>query len=515
MKLLATREEMQEIDAYSIHKIGIPGMVLMEKASMALFEEVRKHLHSHSRCLIVVEKGNNGGDGLALGRLLSEAGYDVCIYEIGGIKKASDSYEAQKAILTQLGIQVEKTLPDRSFDVIIDGIFGVGLTREVRGIQKEVIGKLNQKEAFRIAIDVPSGVDATTGQVMGISFQADLTVTFGLSKIGLLLYPGAASAGKVVVKEIGFPKKAVEHTAPKAFTYEPGDETLIPTRKADSHKGTFGRVLIVAGSKDMAGAAYLSALAAYRAGSGLVRIFTHETNRVILQSKVPEAILTTYEDDIDGAEKLKDAISWANVIVFGPGLGTGKMTRSFLHILKECATVSVILDADGLNEIARMEEDGEDYLRDFPVPVILTPHMLEMSRLSGYSVGQLKEDRIRLAKEYAGQKGVTLVLKDSRTVIADSKEQIYINQTGNSGMATGGSGDVLTGMMAGMLVASMEPFQAAAMAVFLHGRAGDFARDEMGEYSMMAGDIIKHMNEALGGKAGWKKKENIDEYMQR
>lgn len=515
MKLLATRDEMQEIDAYSIHEIGIPGMVLMEKASMALCEEVTKHLQDYSRCLIVVEKGNNGGDGLALGRLLSEAGYEICIYEIGGIKKASTSYEAQKAILTQLGIQVEETLPDGNFDVIVDGIFGVGLTRNVVGIQKEVIEKLNQKEAFRIAIDVPSGIDATTGQVMGTAFQADLTVTFGLSKIGLLLYPGAAFAGEVIVKDIGFPKKAIERIAPKAFTYEPGDEASIPVRMADSHKGTFGRVLIAAGSPDMAGAAYLSALSAYRAGSGLVRIFTHETNRMILQSKVPEAILTTYQD-AEGAEvKLREAISWADVIVLGPGLGTGKMTRRFLHILKECAKVSVILDADGLNEIARMEQEGEDYWKDFPVPVILTPHMLEMSRLSGYSVGQLKEDRIRLAKEYAGQKGVTLVLKDSRTMIADGKEQIYINQTGNSGMATGGSGDVLTGIIAGMLAAGMEPFKAAAMGVYLHGRAGDFARDEMGEYSMMAGDIIKHINEALGGKAGWKKNWNIEEYMQK
>ncbi|MDO4555696.1 MAG: NAD(P)H-hydrate dehydratase [Lachnospiraceae bacterium] len=499
MKPIATRDEMQAIDAYSIHEIGIPGMVLMEKASMALYDEVRKHLHHHSRCLIVVEKGNNGGDGLALARLLHEADYDVTIYEIGGIRKASDSYEAQKNILTKLGIFVKDQMPEEHFDVIVDGIFGVGLTREVKGIQRQVIERLNVMDAYRIAIDVPSGVDGTTGQVLGVGFMADLTVTFGLSKIGLLLYPGASFAGEVIVKEIGFPKLAVEKAGCRVFCYEPGDEKYFPKRKSDSHKGTFGRVLIIAGSKNMAGAAYLSAFAAYRTGSGLVRIFTQESNRVILQTKLPEAILTTYESEVDGADKLRETIAWADAICFGPGMGTGRITRSFLHILKECAKVSVVLDADGLNEISKMEQEGEDYFAGYPVPVILTPHMLEMSRLSGHTVAQLKEDRMNLAETYAKRKNLVLVLKDSRTVVTDG-DAIYLNSYGNSGMATGGSGDVLTGILAGALAAGMEPFDAASMAVFLHSRAGDFAAEQMGEHSLMAGDIIKQIEKALGGK---------------
>lgn len=514
MKLIADREQMQAIDAYSIHKIGIPGMVLMEKAAMALYEEVIKHLDSHSRCLIVVEKGNNGGDGLALGRMLTEQGYETVLYEIGGLKKESDSYHAQKEILSNLGIPVEDTMPEGEFDVIIDGIFGVGLTREVGGIQKEVIEALNRKSAYRIAIDVPSGVDASTGKVLGCGFLADLTVTFGLLKTGLLLYPGADFAGQVVVKEIGFPQKAVSQVNPGTFTYEPGDEKLVPARKPDSHKGTYGRVLVIAGSKNMAGAAYLCATAAYRCGSGLVRIFTQESNRIILQTKLPEAILTTYEKRQDGEKKLREAIEWADVIVFGPGMGTGKITRSFLHILKECAKVSVILDADGLNEISRMEQSGEDYFQDYPVPVIVTPHLLEMSRISGHSVEELKNDRINLARAYALQKNLTLVLKDSRTIVTNGEDRLYLNQTGNCGMATGGSGDVLAGITAGMLAAGMEPFSGAAMAVFLHGRAGDLARDQVGEYSLMADDIIKHISEALGGKARWKK-AHTDGFMQK
>jgi NAD(P)H-hydrate epimerase len=514
MKQIATREQMQAIDACAISEIGIPGMVLMEKASMALFEEVKKHLTNHSRSLIVVEKGNNGGDGLALARLMAEAGYSVCVYEIGGIKKASDSYLAQRKILEQLEIRLETERPEEDFDLVIDGIFGVGLTREVTGIQKEVIEWMNQKEAFRIAIDVPSGVDATTGNVLGTAFRVDLTVTFGLNKVGLLLYPGASYAGKVAVKDIGFPKKAVEKVNPKTFTYEEGDEEKIPARNPDSHKGSFGRVLVVAGSKNMAGAAYLCAKAAYRMGSGLVRIFTHESNRVILQTRLPEAILTTYEKKRDGAAILPEMIEWADVIVFGPGMGTGKITRTFLHIIKECAKVSVVLDADGLNEISQMEQEGEDYFSEFPVPVVITPHMLEMSRLSGYSVKEWKEHRIEYAREYAKKKNLTLVLKDARTIVTEGKEELYINQTGNSGMATGGSGDVLAGMTAGILAMGMEPFAGASMAVYLHGKAGDAAREETGEYSLMADDMINHISGALGG-TGWTKRRNIEEYMQK
>ena len=248
----------------------------------------------------------------------------------------------------------------------------------------------------------------------------------------------------------------------------------------------------------MAGAACLAAKAAYRSGCGLVRVFTHEANRLIVQNQVPEAVLTTYKDLTDGEKSLREAIRWADAIVFGPGLGTGRTTRTFLHILKECAKVSVVLDADGLNEIGRMKDEGEDYLKDFPAPLILTPHMLEMERISGCPVGKMKEERISPAEKYAEDHGITLVLKDARTIVTDGKS-LYINQTGNNGMATGGSGDVLTGITAGMLAAGMDPFEAASMAVFLHGKAGDLAADEAGQYSLMAGDIVEHISKALGG----------------
>lgn len=489
MKRIATREEMQAIDAYSIHEIGIPGMVLMEKASMALMEEFEKRFDHHIRCLIVVEKGNNGGDGLALARLLAEQDYLVDVYEIGGIEKASESYLSQRHILEKMDIPIESQWPGDEYDVIVDGIFGVGLTREVRGIHRDVITRMNAASAYRIAIDVPSGVDAATGKVLGIGFQADLTVTFGLSKVGLLLYPGAAYAGEVAVKDIGFPKIAVDEVDPGAFTYEEGDEARIPCRKADSHKGTYGRVLVVAGGRNMAGAAYLSAQAAYRCGSGLVRILTREENRVILQTLLPEAILSTYEGLHDGVPALSEAMEWADVILFGPGMGRGETTEWFLHLLRENAKVPVVIDADGLNEISGMEGRGTDFLSGFSVPVILTPHMLEMSRLSALTVEELKEDRIEIAKTFAREHGVILVLKDSRTIVTDGGKPLYINSNGNSGMATGGSGDVLAGVISGMLAAGMKPFLAASMGVYLHGCAGDRAAKTLGERKMLAGDL--------------------------
>ena len=501
MKRIATRKEMQAIDAYSIHEIGIPGMVLMEKASMALYDEVRRRFPDDcSRCLIVVEKGNNGGDGLALGRLLCEAGYSVDIYEIDGIKNASESYLAQKNILEKMDIPVYNELPDEVYDVIVDGIFGVGLTREVAGIHKEVITKLNKKEAYHIAVDVPTGVDASTGKILGTAFKADLTVTFGLSKIGLLLYPGADYAGEVVIKDIGFPKMAVDEVDPGAFTYEESDQGRIPGRKPNSHKGTYGKVLIVAGCVNMAGAAYLSAKAAYRSGSGLVRIFTKEENRVILQTLVPEAILTTYRGLSDGVPVLSEALDWADVIVFGPGIGRGEDIEWFLHLVRDNGKVPVVIDADGLNEISSMENRGVDFLNGFSAPVILTPHMMELSRLCGSSIAEIKENRIELAKEYARENKVILVLKDARTIITDGTERLYINTNGNSGMATGGSGDVLSGMIGGMLAAGMKPFDAAAMGVFLHGRCGDEAAKELGEASVLAGDLVHSISRVLKKK---------------
>ena len=275
MRYVASREEMQNIDAYSINNVGIPGIVLMEKAALALEEVFLERIPTDSRVLIVTEKGNNGGDGLALGRLLLEEGYTVDFYEIGVIPHDSDSHQIQKHILEQMEADFLMKFPDEEYDVIVDAIFGVGLKREVAGRHREVIERLNQMEALKVAVDVPSGVDASAGQILGIAFEADITVTFGLPKVGLLLYPGADVSGEVIVKEIGFPNKAVEEIAPQMVSFTTDDLELLPERKAWTNKGSYGKVLLIAGSKNMAGAALLSGTAAYKSGSGLRHIIDH------------------------------------------------------------------------------------------------------------------------------------------------------------------------------------------------------------------------------------------------
>ena len=499
MEYAATREEMQRIDQYTIEEIGIPGMVLMEKAAMATCEEIIARFTKDKTVLVVTERGNNGGDGIVVARILSSLGYKVDIYEIGGVRRASEQYAAQKEIAIHLELSFLEQLPENDYDIIIDSIFGVGLSREISGIQREVIEKLNEKSGIKIAIDVPSGIDASTGKVMGAAFLADYTVTFGLNKVGLILYPGAEYAGEVLVKDIGFPKKAVETIAPKTVFYTKEDRDKLPKRKADSNKGTYGRVLIVAGSKNMSGAAYFNAKAAYRSGCGLVQIFTHESNRVILQTKLPEAILTTYEEEADAREKLEEAIKRADVIVFGSGMGNTYLTRNLLLLVQSFANVPIVLDADGINCI-HMEGKASIELSKFLAPCIITPHMKEMARLMKMDISVIKRDIIQTAKLCAKDNHITCVLKDVRTVVMDEQSQTYINITGNHGMAKGGSGDVLAGIIGGLLAGGLEPVEAARMGVFCHGMAGDLAEEEKGAYSMLASDIIEQLPSVLGGE---------------
>lgn len=499
MKYAATREEMQRIDQYTIEKIGIPGMVLMEKAAMATCEEIITRFTKDKTVLVVTERGNNGGDGIVVARILSSLGYKVDIYEIGGVRRASEQYAAQKEIAIHLELCFLEELPEIDYDIIIDAIFGVGLSREISGVQREAIEKLNKKSGTKIAIDVPSGIDASTGKVMGTAFLADYTVTFGLNKVGLILYPGADYAGKVLVKDIGFPKKAVEMIAPKTIFYTKEDRDKLPRRKADSNKGTYGRVLIVAGSKNMSGAAYFNAKAAYRSGCGLVQIFTHESNRVILQTKLPEAILTTYEEETDAKEKLKEAIERANVIVFGSGMGNTYITRNLLLLVQSLAKVPIVLDADGINCV-HVEGEKSIELSKFLAPCIITPHMKEMARLMKTDISSIKENIVQTAKLCAKDNHIICVLKDVRTVVMDEQSQTYINITGNHGMAKGGSGDVLAGIIGGLLAGGLEPVEAARMGVFCHGMAGDFAKEEKGAYSMLTSDIIEQLPFVLGGE---------------
>lgn len=493
MQYIVTKKEMQAIDAYTIEKIGIPSAVLMERAALSVVEEVERINVSHGRILIVVEGGNNGGDGLAAGRILLQRGYQVDIYYIGGFEKVSQGFQQQRSILHHMGVRLRKSIPNKEYAVIVDGIFGVGLSREVQGIQRKVIETLNHMDAVKVAIDIPSGIDATTGAVLGAAFYADYTVTFGLKKLGMFFLEGIDACGTVICKPIGFPAQAVAHVKPMIYAYDDSDLDKLPKRVNNSNKGTYGRVAVIAGSKNMSGAAFLCSKAAYSTGAGLVKIYTHESNRTILQSQLPEAVMMTYDEYEGALACIEDALQWATVVVVGPGLGVDTVSERMLYELLMNAEVPMVVDADALNILS----NNIELLRTTSAPIIMTPHMKEMSRLIQKPVAEIAQDRFVIAREFAKKMQVTLVLKDAKSIATNGGQQTYMNLAGNNGMSTGGSGDVLAGIIAGMLAGGLTLADAARMGTYIHCRAGDLAAEHKGNYAMLASDIISYIGEVM------------------
>ena len=493
MQYIVTKKEMQAIDAYTMDKIGIPSAVLMERAALSVVEEIERLNVSHGRVLIVVEGGNNGGDGLAVGRILLERGYKVDIYYIGGFEKVSQGFQQQWSILHHMGVRFRKTIPNKEYAVIVDGIFGVGLSREVQGVQKKAIEAMNHMDAIKIAIDIPSGIDATTGEVLGAAFYADYTVTFGLKTLGMFFLDGIDACGTVICKPIGFPAQAVAHVKPMIYAYDNSDLDKLPKRVNNSNKGTYGRVAVIAGSKNMSGAAFLCSKAAYSTGAGLVKIYTHESNRTILQSQLPEAVMMTYDDYEGALACIEDALQWATVIVVGPGLGVDTVSERMLYELLMNAEVPMVVDADALNILS----NNIELLRTSSVQIIMTPHMKEMSRLIQRPVEEIAKNRFVIAREFAKKMQVTLVLKDAKSIATNGGQQTYMNLAGNNGMSTGGSGDVLAGIIAGMLAGGLTLADAARMGTYVHCRAGDLAAEHKGNYAMLASDIISYIGEVM------------------
>lgn len=493
MEYIVTKQEMQAIDLYSIEKMGIPAEVLMERAALEVVRVVEEINTLKGRILVVVESGNNGGDGLAAARILLERGYPVDIYYIGGIKKQSKQFQLQMNILHNLGVRLRKSIPHKEYAVIVDGIFGVGLSKKVDGIQKKIIEQLNQMEGKKVAIDIPSGLDASSGEILGVAFRADYTVTFGLKKLGMYFFDGIDYCGKIICSNVGFPQKAISQVKPQIYAYDESDMVRLPKRMNNSNKGTYGRVAVIAGSKNMSGAAFLCGKAAYSTGVGLVKIYTHENNRMVIQSQLPEAVMMTYHDYEGALSCVEDAMKWATVIVVGPGLGIDSTSERMLYELIMSAEVPLVLDADALNILS----NNMELLEASSAQMIITPHMKEMSRLIGKSVSEIVENRFDIAKKFAKKSGVTLVLKDAKSIVTNGGEQLYINLEGNNGMSTGGSGDVLAGIIAGMLAGGLSLVEAAKMGTYVHCLAGDKAQEEKGTYAMLASDIISNIGNVM------------------
>lgn len=504
MRYLLSAQEMKAWDGNTIHQFHMPSMVLMERAALKVVETMKQEGLDVSNVLILCGTGNNGGDGIAIARILFLAGSEVTIFMMGDRERLTEETRTQLAIAESYGMKTDTTLKEKPYTVIVDALFGIGLTREISGKFREALLAVEKLAAGNgnrnipvVAVDMPSGIHSDTGEVMGIALKADLTVTFGEKKLGQVLYPGTEYCGKCVTAEIGITKESLLE-APKGFTYGREDLGRLPKRAAGGNKGTFGKLLVIAGSKDMCGAAYLSAMAAFRMGVGMVRIYTDAANRGALYARIPEAIVTVYKEDF---QELEACMDWADGVVFGPGIGTNERSKElFEEVLRYLAVKKLpcVMDADALNLYSELKRG-----QGFDFPVILTPHLGEMSRLAGMEISQIKSSLIEMAVRYAREKEAVLVLKDARTVVSWGDERFYLNSSGNSGMATAGSGDVLTGCIGALMVQGLELAEAARLGVYLHGLAGDAAAEEMGKASVMAGDIIR------GIERVWKTYEEI------
>lgn len=534
MKYVLTGKQMQDCDKKTIEQFGVPSLVLMERAALSCVDELMQlplgkgkssNLFTMEKCLekglpvnilIACGNGNNGGDGVAIARILAERGIASKLFfpgkAISPDSKLSTDCATQLSIAKAYGVEevdretVYYNLEKQQYDIIVDAMFGVGLSRELDKSYQQVISRINRSGAKVLSVDIPSGIHADTGRVMGIAVFADVTVTFGFYKRGHILYPGREHSKICKVKDIGITKQALAEEFKTCICYDKEDFDSLPIRSASSNKGTYGKVLLIAGSKEICGAAYLSGMAAYKTGSGLVQLMTEVSNKAELQKMLPEALFTFYKQQNEAVEDREEIerfqtffegkLAWSTVVGIGPGLGTSPDAKLLLKMTLLQKKLPVVLDADALNIIA----EDLSLLEGVSVPLILTPHMGEMSRLTGKSISQLKEDSIGAALEFAKKYHLVCVLKDACTVVCDWEGGIYLNTSGNNGMSTGGSGDVLTGILCALLAQHMSPFQAASLGVYLHGCAGDYGVKENGEYGLIARNLLKGIGEIMNEK---------------
>jgi NAD(P)H-hydrate epimerase len=516
---VVTAAEMREIDRVAIRTYGIPGRVLMERAGMAVAEKAME-LFPGKRFLVLCGGGNNGGDGLVAARGIHNHGVRVKAIILSKQDSLSPDCKAQYQLAQKTGVDIEfrKTLSkaDLHGSVVIDAVFGTGLSKPVGGELGKIFRIINEADVAVVAVDIPSGISSDNGEVLGEALMAEHTITFGLPKLGHFLYPGAGYTGSLQVVDIGFPETITSSEEIKTeLVSRDIAAALVPPRRRNSFKGDYGHVLIIAGSRGKTGAAMLTAEACLRTGSGLVTIGVPETLLDIFQSRVLEEMTLPLKDRGDGTLDagaidtiLNFASKNADVIAIGPGIGITPDTGNIMKRIVLSSAVPVVIDADGLNAIS----DSREIFSKAKSPVIITPHPGEMARLLRQksegtkqkvnkvirsSIQDIEQDRIETAVSFAKETGVYVVLKGVPTIVATPEGSAYINTTGNPGMATGGSGDVLTGIIASLAGQGLDPAAAAVLGVYLHGLAGDTAASVFGEHSLIASDIISALPEAF------------------
>jgi ADP-dependent NAD(P)H-hydrate dehydratase / NAD(P)H-hydrate epimerase len=496
---LVTAAQMREIDRISIEQPGISGLQLMERAGVAVADATAELLPPGGTAVIVAGKGNNGGDGLVAARHLLERGYDTPVILLAQADELTGEAATNYQRAVESGVAVHQQPDDAAIaellsqaDVVVDAVLGTGLTGQVHGRSAEVLGMLAQWEGPVVAVDIPSGLNADTGALLGPVPRARITVTMGLAKTGLWLYPGRDLCTDIRVAEIGLHPEAVNRPDHNTWLTEATDVAqVVPKRAADAHKGDAGRVLVVAGSTGLTGAAAMAAMAAARSGAGLVTVACPATLNTILEVKCTEAMTAPLMDHGCGwlgpqnRYRLLELAEGADCVVLGPGLGAQAATAELVRSLAAELHGPVLLDADGINAFAGHAEA----LAHCPGKLVLTPHPGELARLTGTSVADLQADRLTAARKWAARLGVTMVLKGAATVCADRSGEAWINSTGNSGMASGGMGDVLSGIIGALLAEGARSLQAAWAGVWLHGRAADLAAAQIGPRGYLATDL--------------------------
>lgn len=518
---LLTRETMAECDKYTIDALGIPSRTLMERAARGVISYMRDHEstfpYKQKNLVVLCGSGNNGGDGFAIARFLSETQdthISVCYVgkrsangtpDVSAMsQECARQYELLKELLTPIFSPRHMDEVLKNTHVIIDAMLGIGLDRPVQGELAELIRLVNESGIPILAVDIPTGICANSGAILGDAIRATATVTMQAPKVGMLCYPATELCGNIYVCDIGITLSPADQKDKKIFLANKEMlHSAMPPRSRRTHKGTYGQLALLCGSEDMCGAAILAAKGALRSGVGLLRVVTPSVNKIPLHTTVPEAILTTYQPPAPPDTEALEAIVRCNGAVVGCGMGTTapslELLRRFLDIRPLNKPFPVVLDADALNLLAKHPDLWDSVIRSGEQTVI-TPHPAEFSRLSGLSVSDILADPVESAASFAKKNGVVVVLKDAHTVIASHDGSVGICPYGNAGMAKGGCGDVLAGIIGSLLVQNRAHFdhptslwETVCAGVVLHGLAGDAAAQALGEYAMSPSDITDMM----------------------
>jgi NAD(P)H-hydrate epimerase len=515
--ILATAQQMKQLDQRTIEQFGLPGTVLMENAARGAVQMIQSHYPQARSIAVFCGKGNNGGDGLVIARYFHSLGLKAKVYLAGTKKELKGAAALQLLLTDKLKVPLVE-LTDKmdlpalrqeliQYDLLVDALLGTGLEKNVQGLFRNVIQLMNELPLPKIAIDIPSGLSSDSGQPLGLCTLSDLTVTFGLPKVGQVLFPGCRFVGRLFVVDIGIPPMFYPPTNERVELLEP--KTLapfLPKRDPEGHKGLYGHVLVLAGSKGKTGAAAMTCLGALRAGAGLVTLGIPKSLNAIMEVKLTEAMTEPLPEGQAGTlglkalKRIQSLCEGKKALAIGPGISQSQGTKSLVQtLLKRLKDIPLVLDADGLNALA----DNPQTLKTLAGRAILTPHPGEMSRLSGQSVKEIQADRIQSARAFARKYRVVVVLKGARTVIADPEGPVYLNPVAHSILASGGTGDILTGLILGLLAQGLSLTEAACLGVFLHGQAGTWLARERGGQGILASELLEKIPGLLSQKDYW------------